>query len=125
VSFAGIRVLVPDGADKSRERQGVLEFGGGRLSIVDRAGGASIIDLPYKSITGAFYSRSKQPRWRDAEGKAVESKVDLGKMGFFRGDRNWLILLSGSEPLILRLEDKDLKTLLPAFEEQTGVAIKR
>jgi serine/threonine-protein kinase len=125
VSFAGIRVLVPDGADKSRERQGVLQLGGGRLIIAERAGGAAVVDLPYKSITGAFYSRSKQPKWRDGEGKTVEGKVELGKMGFFRGDRNWLVLLSASEPLILRVEDKDLNTVLPAIEEQTGIPIRR
>ena len=74
---------------------------------------------------GAFYSRSKQPKWRDADGKEVESKVDLGRMGFFRGDRNWLILLTAGDPLIIRLEDSNLKAVLPAVQERTGVAVKR
>jgi hypothetical protein len=123
-SFEGIRVLVPDTGDKARERQAVLQLGGGRLTVVDQAGGA-IASLPYKAIDGAFYSRSRQPRWRDAAGKEVESKVDLGRLGFFRGDRNWLILLTKPEPLIIRLDDEDLKTVLPAVQEQTGLAIQR
>jgi eukaryotic-like serine/threonine-protein kinase len=125
ISFEGIRVLVPDGADKAREQQGVLQLGGGRLTIVDRAGGSPIVVLPYNSIADAFYSRSKQPKWRDASGKEVESKVDLGRMGFFRGERNWLIFLSNSEPLIIRLDDDELKTVMPAIQQQTGIAIKR
>jgi hypothetical protein len=76
-------------------------------------------------VLGAFYSRSKQPKWRDADGKEVESKVDLGRMGFFRGDRNWLILLTAGDPLIIRLEDSNLKAVLPAVQERTGVAVKR
>ena len=125
VSFEGVRVLVSDGGDRARERQGVLQLGSGRLTIVDRAGGNPIAVLPYNSIAGAFYSRSKQPRWKDANGKDVESRADLGRMGFFRGERNWVIFLSNSEPLIIRLEDDDLKAVLPAIQEQTGIAIKR
>ena len=125
VSFEGVRVLVSDGGDRARERQGVLQLGGGRLTIVDRAGGNPIAVLPYNSIAGAFYSRSKQPRWKDANGKDVESRVDLGRMGFFRGERNWVIFLSNSEPLIIRLEDDDLKAVLPAIQEQTGIPVKR
>ena len=125
VSFDGVRVLVTEGGDRARERQGVLQLGGGRLTVVDRSGGNPIAVLPYNSIAGAFYSRSKQPRWKDANGKDVESRVDLGRMGFFRGERNWLILLSNSEPLIIRLDDGDLKTVLPAIQEHTGIAVKR
>ena len=103
----------------------MLQLGGGRLTVVDRAGGTPIAVLPYNSIADAFFSRSKQPKWKDANGKEVESRVDLGRMGFFRGERNWVIFLSNSEPLIIRLEDGDLKKVLPAIQEQTGIAVKR
>ena len=103
----------------------MLQLGGGRLTVVDRAGGTPIAVLPYNSIADAFFSRSKQPKWKDANGKEVESRVDLGRMGFFRGERNWVIFLSNSEPLIIRLEDGDLKNVLPAIQEQTGITVKR
>lgn len=118
-------MLVPDGGNRARERQGVLQLGSGRLTIVDRAGGNPIAALPYDAIAGAFFSRSKQPKWKDANGQDVESRVDLGRLGFFRGERNWVIFLSNGEPLIIRLEDGDLKDVLPAIQEQTGIAIKR
>jgi hypothetical protein len=51
--------------------------------------------------------------------------VDLGRLGFFRGDRHWLILLTAGEPLIIRLQDSNLKTVLPAVQERTGVEVKR
>jgi serine/threonine-protein kinase len=125
ILFNDVRVLVTDPGNKGRERQAVLQLADGRVSLVDRDGGGAIASLAYAEVQGAFYSRSKQPKWRDANGKEVESKVDLGRMGFFRGDRNWLILLNAGEPLIIRLEDSNLQKILPAVQERTGVEIKR
>jgi hypothetical protein len=125
ILFNDVRVLVTEAGNKGRERQAVLQLADGRVSMVDRDGGGSIASLAYADVQGAFYSRSKQPKWRDADGKEVESKADLGRMGFFRGDRNWLILLSAGEPLIIRLEDSHVQKVLPAVQERTGVEVKR
>jgi eukaryotic-like serine/threonine-protein kinase len=124
VSFNDVRLLVASG-ERTRELTGVLTLADGRVTIVDKDGGAALMSLPYSSLTGAFYSRSKQPKWRDAEGKEVVSKVDLGSFGFLRSERNWLILFSHGEPVLLRLEDASLKTVLPAFTERTGISVRR
>ena len=50
----------------------------------------------------------------DASGQEVVSKIDLGRMGFLRGERNWIVLLTAGEPVILRIEDSALRTVLPA-----------
>ena len=125
VAFDDVRVLVTDSRNKGREREAVLQFGDGRIMVLESVDGPSIASLPYKDLLAAYYSRSKQPKWKDAEGNEVESKVDLGRLGFFRGDRNWLIMLTRSEPLILRIDDSDLKTILPTLTEHTGVAVRR
>ena len=124
MTFNEVRLLVADG-DRVREREGMLQLGGGRVSIVAAAGGAQLTSLPNSSVGGIFYSRSKQPRWRDASGQVVESKIDLGPMGFLRGDRNWIILLTSGEPMIMRVEDSALRTVLQALEERTGKKIQR
>jgi eukaryotic-like serine/threonine-protein kinase len=124
VTFNQVRVLVDDGA-KSREREGVLQIGEGQLAVVAPAGGAPIMSLATASVNGVFYARSKQPKWRDASGKEVESRIDLGRMGFLRGERNWIIFLTNGEPVILRVEDSALRTVLPAIEERTGHKIQR
>jgi hypothetical protein len=123
VTFNEVRLLVAEG-ERVREREGMLQLGDGRVSIVTAAG-ATIMSLPNSSVGGIVYSRSKQPRWRDASGQVVESKIDLGRMGFLRGERNWIILLSSGEPVIMRIEDSALKTVLPALEERTGKTIQR
>ena len=84
-----------------------------------------MMSLGNGAVTGIFYSRSKQPRWRDASGQPVESKLDLGRLGFLRGDRNWIILLTNGEPVILRVEDSALRAVLPALQERTGRQVQR
>jgi serine/threonine-protein kinase len=124
LTFNQVRMLVAEG-DRVREREGTLQLGEGRVSIVTPGGGAPIMSLANTSLNGIFYARSKQPRWRDASGQTVESKIDLGRMGFLRGDRNWVILLTSGEPVILRIEDSALRTVLPALQERTGQKIQR
>ena len=108
-----------------RDRDAVLRLAGDHLSVLDRAGKTEILSVPYSSISQAFYSRSKQPKWKGPDGKEQSASVDLGKMSFFRGERNWLILLTQGAPVFLRLEDGALKTALPTIQERIGVKIQR
>ena len=108
-----------------RERDAVLTLAGDHLSVSDRSGKSEILSLPYSSIQQAYFSRSKQPRWKSPDGKEAVMSVDLGKMSFFRGERNWLILTTQAAPVFIRLEDGDLKTALPAVQERSGVKIQR
>jgi hypothetical protein len=124
VTFNDVRVLVKSG-DRMRELSGVLSLGNGQLAVLDKPGGTALVSLPYSSLTGAAYSRSKQPRWKDAEGKEVEGKVDLGRLGFFRSDRNWVIIFTHGEPTFIRVEDSSLRSVLPAIESHAGVKVKR
>jgi hypothetical protein len=94
--------------------------------MLDKDGKAPLMSLPYSGITAASYSRSKQPRWKGPDGKDVEEKVDLGKLGFFRSERNWVILFpSNGQPTILRVEDDGLRTVLPAIESHAGIKLRR
>jgi hypothetical protein len=121
VTFKQVKLLVAQG-DARRDRDAALRLAGDHLTILDRSEKAELLTLPYSSITGAIFSRSKQPKWKGADGKEQELRVDLGKMGFFRGERNWLIL---TRAVVIRLEDTDLRTVLPAFQERSGLKIQR
>jgi hypothetical protein len=124
LTFNQVRLLVADG-DRGREREGMLQLGNGLVSVLPESGGAPMLSLANGAVTGIFYSRSKQPRWKDASGETVESKLELGRLGFLRGDRNWVVLLTAGEPVILRIEDSALRTVLPALQERTGHKVQR
>jgi serine/threonine-protein kinase len=125
LTFDDVRLLVTGADNKGREREAVLELGSNGLMVFPRQGGASIASVSYKDVAGAYYSRSRQPKWLDHSGKEIEGRVDQGAFGFFRGDRNWLILLTAKDPVIFRVEDSSLQQVLAAVEERVGVAIRR
>ena len=124
VTFPDVHVIVKSG-DKARELGGVLALGDGHITVLDRPGGNALVSLPYSSLTDVAYSRSKQPKWKDADGKEVEAKVDLGKLGFLKSDRNWLILFSHGEPTFLRVEDDSVRPVRDALESHAGVKFRR
>jgi outer membrane biosynthesis protein TonB len=124
LTFRDVKVLVPQG-NSLRDRDAVLTLGGDHIAVVDRSNNAQISSTAYSSVRQAFFSRSKQPKWKGPDGKEQTASVDLGRMSFFRGDRNWLILMTQSDTIFIRLEDADLKKVLPTIEQRTGVKIQR
>ena len=117
-------MLVAQGSTM-RDREVLLTLGGDRLWLLNPADEQELLSLPYASIQNAYYSRSKQPKWKDADGKDVSVSVDLGKLGFFRGERNWLILTTNAEPVFIRFEDAQLRTAIATVQERTGLTIQR
>src|SRR6185436_10898167 len=101
---------------------GAMRMADGSIAILDKPGGTEIVSLPYNALAAAFITRSKQPRWRAPDGTEVGGNVvNLGKMGFFRSDRNWLILIGrGHQPLVIRLEDAARGPVVGAIQNRTG-----
>jgi serine/threonine protein kinase len=124
LTFKDVKMLVPDGKTR-RERDAVLTLAGDRLSLLDKSTQAELLSLPYSSIAQSFYSLSRQPKWKGPDGKDVSVSVDLGKMGFFRSDRNWVIFTTQGDPVFISFEDRELKAAVRAIEERTGVKIRR
>jgi hypothetical protein len=124
MNFKDVKLLITQGGNL-RDRDAVLSLAGDRLTVLDRDGKTELMSLPYGAIEQAFYSRSKQPKWKDANGKEQVANVDLGKMSFFRGDRHWLIFITQSQPVFLRLEDANLQAVLAGVQQRSGVTIRR
>jgi serine/threonine-protein kinase len=124
VRFQDVKVLVTQG-NTLRERDAVLSLGGDRLSVLDRDGTSELLSLPYTVIQQAFYSRSKEPKWKGPDGKERTADVDLGRMSFFRGERNWLIFITQGNPVFVRFEDANLQSVLAAVQQRSGITIRR
>jgi serine/threonine-protein kinase len=124
ITFTDVKMLVPDGKT-NRERESVLTLAGDHLSLLDRSTRTELRSLPYASISQVFYSRSKQPKWTGPDGKELTVPVNLGRMGFFRGDRNWVIFTTRDEPVFMAFEDRELSAGVRAIEERTGIKVRR
>jgi hypothetical protein len=124
VTFEGIKMLVRQG-NTMRESDAVMTMTGSDVELLDRPGGKQLMTLPFGSISQAFYSRSKEPKWKGADGREQSVNVDLGRMSFFRGERNWLILISGGQPVFVRFEDGQMQSAFNTFQQRSGVKIQR
>jgi len=122
VAFGNVRVLMTEGT-RARDKRGVLRIGNGEVVLAD--GGSTTLLTPIAALKGIFLSRSRQPRWLDENRRTVVSRVDLGPLGFFRGDRNWFVLITGGDPVILSVEDPLLQSVIVAFQARTGLAVRR
>ena len=122
ITVQGIKVLVPQG-DKLRESDAVMTLTGSELAV--QSGGKDIVSVPFASISQAFYSRSKEPKWKGPDGKEQSVNVDLGRMSFFRGERNWLVITAGAQTIFVRFEDAQMRTAFASFEQRTGVKVQR
>ena len=124
ITIDDVKVLVTQG-DSLRDRDATLRLAGDHLSVLDRDGATEMLSLPYASIVGAFYSRSRQPKWKGPDGREIEVSVDQGRLGFFRGDRNWLIFTTQAEPVFIRVENAQLQATLAAVRERIGITVQR
>ena len=124
ITIDDVKVLVTQG-NSLRDRDATLRLAGDHLSVLDRDGATEVLSLPYTSIVGAYYSRSRQPKWTGPDGKEIEASVDQGKLGFFRGDRNWLIFTTQTEPVFIRVENAQLQAALAAVRERIGITVQR
>jgi hypothetical protein len=124
VTFKDVKVMVKQGTSL-RDRDAVLTLTGDKLSVLDRSGKTEILSVPFGTLQQVYFSRSKEPKWKSPDGKEQVADVDLGKMSFFRGDRNWLILTTSGEPIVFRVEDRDLRAVQSAVQERTGLKIQR
>ena len=123
IKISGMKVLVRQG-DKFRESDAVMTLSGSDLTV--QSAGKEVVSVPFASIAQAFYSRSKEPKWKGPDGKEQSANVDLGRMSFFRGERNWLIVTTPSaEPIFVHFEDAQMRTAMASFEERTGIKIRR
>lgn len=102
------------------ERDVLLYFGGGLISITNRTG-EPIASIQYKDLALATYIRAKDPKWDETlAGPPLNLDVPGG---IFRSNRHWLVLQTKATYAILRLEDDNWQGVIDTLAARTGVRI--
>jgi hypothetical protein len=114
-----LRLLVVSGR-QGTERDVLLYFGGGLISITNRTG-EPIASFQYKDLALATYVRAKDPKW-DESLAAPPPNLDVPGT-IFRSTRHWLVLQTKSAFAILRLEDDNWQGVIDTLTARTGVRI--
>jgi eukaryotic-like serine/threonine-protein kinase len=122
LTVTDVRIVVADDG-RLRERDAVMTFSSGNLTVADR-NGVVVHSVPYSGILGVSYSRSRQPLWLSPGGPAPVLKIGGGAFGIFRSEPNWYSVRTKDVFLVLRVEPKHLRTLPAAFSDRAGVTVE-
>ncbi|HTM24389.1 MAG TPA: serine/threonine-protein kinase [Vicinamibacterales bacterium] len=123
VTFDKLNMLVTEG-ETTHEVPAELQFSGGRVAIYG-PGKRLVASVPYGSVRELSSSRSKQPRWRRADGSVSEAKVGTGPLGFMKSDRNWFGLVTSKTVYVMRIDDNRVRPFSDAVTQRTGAPLVR
>ena len=100
------------------ERDVILYFGGGQLSIVTSAG-SPIFSFQYADLVSVTYVRARDPKWDESLQPAPPTNLDVPG-GMFRSAKHWLVIQGRTGYIVLRLEDANWKSVVDVIEARTG-----
>jgi hypothetical protein len=124
VTFSDAKLLTFDGK-KGKTQDVLVHFGGGQIAVIPKKGGAALVTAGYKKYVHATYTHAKDPRW-DASLASPPEGMDIpGGVPFMRGARNWLVLQSKTDYLVLFLDDANWRDVVSAIEARTGLKVDR
>ena len=121
-TFRNVKLMVNTG-EKAEEQDAVLRFGEDALTVYGK-GGAILKTFKYADIKGCEYSYSKSPRWKSGIGAAIAVGVFALPVFFMKGTKHWLTIAAEKDFAVLRLDKKNYKLILPAFEARTGKSVE-
>ena len=94
---------------KAQDRDALLSFVGGQVTVLNRQGGAILATTSYQAIERATYVRARNPKWDPV---LFSPPPDLDMPGILPTARHWLVLQGKAAYLILQLDgDNWLKVL--------------
>ena len=121
VVFPDVKVLLVTGR-KAQDRDALLSFVGGQVTVLNRQGGSILATTPYSTIERATYIRARNPKWDPA---LFSPPADLDMPGILPTSRHWLVLQGKSAFLILQLGGDTWPKVLETVESRTGVKVER
>jgi serine/threonine-protein kinase len=118
LAFKEARAFLVSGI-KVEERDALLSFGGGRVTLSDEKAQRRYASMAYADITAVAHTRGRNPRWYPTLA-GPPSNVDLPG-GLFRPERHWFAFQSRSAYLIVRVRDDDYRRVLEAASSRLSV----
>jgi hypothetical protein len=105
------------------ERDVLLYFGGGQLSVVAQ-NGSPISSFQYPDLLVVTYVKARDPKWDESLRPGPPLNLDVPG-GMFRATRHWLVIQARTGYLLLRLEDANWKSVVDTIEARTGLKVSQ
>ena len=112
-----IKDLVVSGRSGT-ERDVLLYFGGGQLSVVAQ-NGSPISSFQYPDLLIVNYIKARDPKWDESQQPGPPLNLDVPG-GMFRSAKHWLVIQARTGYVVLRLEDANWKSVVDTIEARTG-----
>ena len=109
---------------KAEDRDVVVNFFGGQISVTAKNGGAAITTVPYRNVVRATYIHAKDPKY-DGSLPAPPADVELPGGLFGRPTRHWLVVQTRNAYALLYVDADKVQRLLETLEARTGVRVDR
>jgi serine/threonine-protein kinase len=119
VSVADIKMLIVKGRN-TNDQDVTLRFGDGEMALLANRGGAKVAAMSYASTLRATYTKARDPKW-DAAIFGPPQNLDVG--GPLRTSKHWLVLQATDSYLVLRLEDKNFRTVIQTVTARTNIPV--
>ena len=121
MSFDHLKLLVIDGS-RSREQDARIHLADGRILII-AVGDRLVASIPYADVITLSSSRSRQPRWQNANGSEGGADLRGGAFGFLKLDRTWVAIQTRDHTYVVRADRDDIAPLVRAASDRTGVPV--
>lgn len=123
ITFDKLKLLVLDGS-KSRELDARIHLADGRIILI-AVGDRLVASFPFEDVLTLSASRSRQPRWRNANGTDGAADLSRGAFGFLKSDRSWFAMQTKTNTFVVRANNDQIEPLMRAAADRTGVAVVR
>jgi serine/threonine-protein kinase len=121
VVFPDVKVLLVNGR-RAQDRDALLSFVGGQVTVLSRQGGTVIAATAYKAIERATYVRARNPKW---DPLLFSPPDNLDMPGILPTAKHWLVLQSRSAYLIIQLGGNSWQKVIETVEGRTGLKVAR
>jgi hypothetical protein len=123
VAITDVKLLTINGK-KADDRDVVVNFFGGQISVTAKNGGAAITTVPYRNVVRATYIHAKDPKY-DGTLPAPPDGLELPGGLFGRPNRHWLVAQTRNAYAVLYVGADKVQRLLETLEARTGVRVDR
>jgi hypothetical protein len=114
-----VRVLVAQGEKNTDEVDATLVLQQDRL-VVRSPKLPQQREVEYRFITRATSSHSSRPKYLAAGAAAVVLGPLALPMLFMKSKKHWLVVQSGAQGIVLRLDKSNYREVIAAFERRSG-----
>ena len=123
-TFTKVKYMVPVGS-KAKAVKATLRFTDTAVQAVNAKNGSMLKEIAFDDITGATYSKSKHPRWKETLALGLALGLFALPLLFAKSKKHWLTIQTNKKKdyMMLRLDKKNYQQVLLALDSSIAIDV--